>query len=120
MAEELLRGPERDADAIGRADQMTSRLRLDGGRDALRSAGAARPPVLSRSVTPRSWRERRTPNTAPRAGLRFVRFCPHATIFSRGCAQKAKNQLQQSRGAPNVVIEARENSRIDNRRRGMA
>jgi hypothetical protein len=31
MAEELLRGPERDADAIERADQMTSRLRLDGG-----------------------------------------------------------------------------------------
>jgi hypothetical protein len=33
---------------------------------------------------------------------------------------KQKNQLQQSRGAPNVAIEARENSRIDNRRRGRA
>ena len=31
MAEELLRGPERDVDAVERADQMTSRLRLDGG-----------------------------------------------------------------------------------------
>jgi hypothetical protein len=29
MAEELLRGPERDVDAIERADQVTSRLRLD-------------------------------------------------------------------------------------------
>jgi hypothetical protein len=28
MAEELLRRPERDADAIERADQMTSRVRL--------------------------------------------------------------------------------------------
>jgi hypothetical protein len=31
MAEELLRGPERDVDAVETADQMTSRLRLDGG-----------------------------------------------------------------------------------------
>ena len=29
MAEELLRGPERDVDAIERVDQVTSRLRLD-------------------------------------------------------------------------------------------
>ena len=31
MAEALLRGPERDVDAVERADQLTSRLRLDGG-----------------------------------------------------------------------------------------
>jgi hypothetical protein len=49
----------------------------------------------------------------------------HATICFREVERtlkkgSQKNQLQQSRGAPNVAIEARENSRIDNCRSGRA
>jgi len=58
MAEALLRGPERDVDAVERADQLTSRLRVrwwDVMPYSIRNAAtAARPPgLLSRSVTPR-------------------------------------------------------------------
>jgi hypothetical protein len=119
MAEELLRRPERDADAIERADQMTSRVRL--GVMPKRSEGcpATWPTLKIGDAADHGARgARRTPPRRPGSG--WCGSCPHATIFSRGCAQKAKNQLQQSRDAPNVAIEARENSPIDNRRRGRA
>ena len=84
MAEELLRGPERDADAIERA------VRLDGGGP--NPATATRPSgVPSRSVPPRIVSPE-APPTPPRGRLGLVRcLSMRATIFSR---------IQQSRGAP--------------------
>ena len=72
MAEELLRGPERDVAAVGRADQLTSRLRLDGGSDALfytkRSGGcpATRPSLTISDAANHGPRgARRTPHRRP-------------------------------------------------------
>jgi hypothetical protein len=111
MAEELLRRPERDADAIERADQMTSRVRL--GVMPKRSDGcpATRPTLKigDAAIMAREAHAEHRPAGRAQVGAVPVRT---RLFFREVVHQKAKNQLQQSCGAPNVGIEARENSRI--------
>ena len=108
MAEELLRGPERDADTIEKGGSAPSwwPKRGDGYPAIQRTLkiGAAADHVT-----------RGAPNTAPRparVGTMPVHARDH--FFARlGAGNK---QIQQSRGAPNLMLEALENSRIHNRR----
>jgi hypothetical protein len=80
---------------------MTSRVRLGV---MPKRATAARPLGLrSRSVTPRSWRVRRTPN-APQAGLRLVRFMSARDYFSRGHAGIPPNFPNSSKKVSNINV----------------